>query len=87
MIDVLLAIGFWFVVGAPLILSAAAFLDAARRPEWAWVMSGRRRVIWMGVIVGGGVTYFLGPVVWAIYWFTARRDVAAIERGDFDGFT
>jgi len=81
------AIGFWLRVSAPIIITIIAFLDAARRPEWAWVMSNRRRVLWLGMLVGGGITYFVGPLVALVYWLTARRDVRSIERGDFDGLT
>jgi len=79
------AVGFWLGVGGPIIVTTIAFLDAARRPEWAWVMSNRRRVLWLGMLVGGGITYFAGPVVAAAYWLTARRDVRSIERGNFEG--
>ncbi|MDG2262954.1 MAG: hypothetical protein P8N50_11530 [Actinomycetota bacterium] len=86
MIDVIAAIGFWILVGFPFIMTAAAFLDAARRPEWCWAMARRRRAVWMGMIVGGGVSYFMGPIIAIAYWFTARRDVAAVERGEFRRF-
>lgn len=79
------AVGFWLRVGAPLIVTTIAFLDAARRPEWAWVMSNRRRILWLGLLLGGGITYFPGPLVAVVYWLTARRDVRSIERGDFEG--
>lgn len=85
MIDVLAAIGFWLLIGAPFIVTVAAFLDAARRPEWVWAMARRRRAVWMGVLVAGGVSYIGGPVIALLYFLTARRDVAAIERGELDG--
>ena len=87
MIDVLLAIGFWLLFGLPFIITVAAFLDAARRPEWARAMARRRRAVWMGVLVAGGVTYFVGPIVAIVYWLTARRDVSAVEHGQFGQFT
>lgn len=87
MTAIIAAIGIWLLVGLPFIVTAAALLDAAHRPEWAWVMAGRRRPVWMGIIVAGGVTYLAAPVITIIYWLTARRDVRAIERGDLDGFS
>lgn len=82
--EVTSAIGFWLLVGGPIIITTVALLDAARRPEWAWLMSNRRRLLWLGMLVAGVITYFPGPVIATLYWFTARRDVRSIERGDFE---
>ena len=38
----------------PLALTVWALLDAARRPEWAWALAGRRRVVWLAAILFGG---------------------------------
>lgn len=77
------AVWFWVLLGAPIIVTTIALLDAAKRPEWAWVMSNRRRILWLGILIAGVITYFPGPLVAAAYWLTARRDVRSIERGNF----
>ena len=62
--------------------TAGAFLDAARRPEWAWLLAGRHRALWMAMLIVGGFSLFFGPAVAVVYFFTARKDVAAAERGE-----
>jgi hypothetical protein len=80
-IDVLEAIGSVLLLASPIILAALAFIDAARRPEWAWALAGRRRVMWMAVLIAGGATVVAAPLFALAYFFIARRDVAAAERG------
>lgn len=81
MIDLLQAIGSVLLLGAPLIMVGLAFIDAARRPEWAWALAGRRRVMWMALLIAGGATVIAAPIFALAYFFTARRDVAAAENG------
>jgi hypothetical protein len=73
------------IIASPIIVVALAFIDAARRPEWAWSLAGRSRVMWMTMMVAGGVTVILGPFVALAYFVRARPDVAAAERGDIIG--
>ena len=40
----------------PLGISVWALLDAAHRPEWAWALAGKRRVVWMAAIMFGVLT-------------------------------
>lgn len=83
-IDIAAAILFWAAVAVPIILTGGAFLDAARRPEWAWALAGRRRVIWLAALMGGIITFVAGPPIAIWYLLTARRDVANAEKGRFD---
>ena len=69
------------LLGLPLIMVGLAFIDAARRPEWAWALAGRRRVMWMAMLIAGGATVIAAPFFALAYFFIARRDVAAAERG------
>jgi hypothetical protein len=81
-IDLLGAIGSVLLLASPLILVGLAFLDAARRPEWAWALAGRRRVMWMAMLIAGGATVVAAPLFALAYFLTARRDVARAERGE-----
>jgi hypothetical protein len=68
-------------LGAPLALTVWALLDAARRPEWAWALSGRRRVVWLAAILFGAMTVVVGVVVSSVYLWRVRPAVAAAEDG------
>lgn len=65
----------------PLIISGAAFLDAARRPQWAWALAGRRQVAWMVAILLGILSVIGGLIVSGIYLVRIRPQVAAAEDG------
>ncbi len=65
----------------PLILTVWALLDAARRPEWAWALCGRRRVVWLAAILFGGMTVVVGVVISSVYLLRIRPAVAAAENG------
>jgi hypothetical protein len=58
-----------------------ALLDAARRPEWAWALAGRRRVVWIAAIVFGAMTVLVGLVVATVYLVRVRPEIAAAEEG------
>jgi hypothetical protein len=58
-----------------------ALLDAARRPEWAWALAGRRRVVWMALILFGAMTVLVGLVVAVVYLVRVRPAIAAAEEG------
>lgn len=81
MTSVLWAVVWWILITSPLLLTAAAFLDAARRPGWAWGLAQRNRVMWLTLMVAGGVTLIGGPIIAIVYLVVARPDVAAAERG------
>jgi hypothetical protein len=65
----------------PIALTAWALLDAARRPEWAWALAGRRRVVWLAAILFGAMTLLVGLVVSSLYLLRVRPQVAAAESG------
>jgi hypothetical protein len=65
----------------PLSLTIWALLDAARRPQWAWALCGRRQVLWMAGIMFSALTVVGGMVVSAWYLTRVRHEVAAAEDG------
>jgi len=66
----------------PLGLSLWAFLDAARRPQWAWALSRHRQVVWMVAIPFGVFTVIGGLLISSWYLLVVRPGVAAVERGE-----
>ena len=72
------------VLATPLVLTLWALLDAARRPEWAWALAGRRRVVWLAAILFGAMTVVLGVVISSLYLLRVRPAVAAAEDGRLD---
>ncbi|HKX70047.1 MAG TPA: hypothetical protein VJM75_02415 [Acidimicrobiales bacterium] len=69
------------LAGVPLALSVWALLDAAGRPEWAWALAGRRRVMWIAAILFGVLTLGVGLVVSVVYLVRVRPQIAAAEQG------
>ena len=69
------------VCALPLALTVWALLDAARRPEWAWALAGRRRVVWMAAILFGAMALVVGLAVSAFYLVRVRPEVEAAESG------
>jgi hypothetical protein len=67
----------------PLSLTVWALLDAARRPQWAWALSGRRQVVWMAGIMFAALTDLGGMIVSSWYLAKVRHEVAAAEEGRF----
>lgn len=67
----------------PIGISLWAFLDAARRPQWAWALSGRRQVVWLVAIPFGVLTVIGGLLISLWYLFKVRPMIAAAERGEF----
>jgi len=66
----------------PLALTMWAFLDVAKRPGWAWALSGRNRVTWLVVIALGVLTLIGGIAISCWYLLRVRPQIAAIENGD-----
>lgn len=75
---VVLTVGF----ALPLSLTLWALLDAARRPEWAWALAGRRRVVWMAAIMFAALTVIGGVIVSSWYLLRVRHEIAAAEDGE-----
>ena len=65
----------------PLALTVWALLDAARRPEWAWALAGRRRVVWLAAILFGAMALVVGIVVSGVYLLKVRPEIEAAEAG------
>jgi hypothetical protein len=73
------------IAAAPLAISAWAFLDAAKRPSWAWSLAGRSQIAWMGAIGLGTITLIGGLVISGWYLLKVRPRIAATEAGDLRG--
>lgn len=69
------------VFAIPLALSVWALLDAARRPEWAFALVGRRRVVWVAAPLFGVLFLVPGLVIALWYLLRVRPQVAAAEDG------
>jgi hypothetical protein len=65
----------------PLSLTVWALLDAARRPQWAWALAGRRQVVWMAGIMFSALTVLGGVIVSSWYLTKVRHQVEAAEDG------
>ena len=65
----------------PLSLTVWALLDAARRPQWAWALAGRRQVVWMVGIMFSALTVVGGMAVSTWYLVRVRHEVRAAEDG------
>lgn len=81
----------WSVVGAlllacfaaiPIGISLWALLDAARRPRWAWALSGRRQIVWMAMIMFGALSLVGGLLISGWYLVKVRPALARVEGGD-----
>ncbi|HEV3226711.1 MAG TPA: hypothetical protein VGZ52_07745 [Acidimicrobiales bacterium] len=66
----------------PLGISVWALLDAAHRPEWAWALAGKRRVVWMAAIMFGVLTVIGGLIISSWYLAVIRPRIRAAEQGD-----
>ena len=82
-----LAVALAIAVGAavPLGVTLWALLDAARRPQWAWALSGRRQVVWMAAIMFSALTVVGGLALCSWYLRRVRHEVAAAEEGWLPG--
>jgi hypothetical protein len=69
----------------PLALTAWAFLDAARRPSWAWSLAGRSQVAWMVGTFLGVLTVIGGLLISGYYLAVVRPEIAAAENGEVPG--
>lgn len=65
----------------PLSLTIWALLDAARRPQWAWALAGRRQVVWMVGIMFSALTVVGGMAVSTWYLVRVRHEIRAAEDG------
>lgn len=81
LVDLGVAIALALFAAIPLSLTIWALLDAARRPQWAWALSGRRQVVWMAVIMFSALTVLGGLVVSTWYLTRIRHEIAGAEQG------
>lgn len=65
----------------PIGLSLWALLDCAKRPGWAWALSGRSQQVWMATILCGILLVPVGLCVSAYYLVRVRSMVADAENG------
>lgn len=79
--DWVLAIVAVTVASIPIGISTWALLDAAKRPEWAWALAGRQRVLWMAAIMFGVLTVLGGLAISVWYLRRVRPVIAAAEDG------
>lgn len=71
------------IASIPLAISVWALLDIARRPAWAWSLSGRNRVVWMAAVLVGMCSVVGGLIISGIYLVRIRPAVADAENGRF----
>lgn len=78
-----LAVALLIAIGAaiPLSITVWALLDAARRPQWAWALAGRRQVVWMAAILFGTFSVVGGLILSVWYLANVRHEIAAAEEG------
>ncbi len=69
------------LAAVPLSLTVWSLLDAARRPQWAWALAGRRQVVWMAGIMFSAFTVIGGLLTSAWYLTRIRHEIAAAEEG------
>jgi hypothetical protein len=77
------ALGLAVFAAVPLGLSLWALLDAARRPRWAWALTGRRQIVWMATICFGVLVLPIGLLASAWYLTRIRPHIRAVEDGHF----
>jgi hypothetical protein len=66
----------------PLLVSLWAFLDAARRPAWAWSFADRSQTAWMVAVGLGLLTVVGGLLVSGWYLLRIRPEIVAAESGE-----
>jgi hypothetical protein len=65
----------------PLAVSLWALLDIARRPAWAWGLSGRNRIGWLAAVLVGMCSVLGGLLISGYYLLWVRPAVADAEEG------
>lgn len=69
------------IFAIPISLSLWALLDCAKRPGWAWALSGRSQQVWMATILCGILLVPVGLCVSAYYLIRVRPRIADAEDG------
>lgn len=81
LLQLALALALAVFVAIPLSLTGWALLDAARRPQWAWALAGRRQVVWMAWIMFSALTVVGGMLVSTWYLTRIRAEIRDAEDG------
>lgn len=84
-LDVARALVVAIAFSVPLGITVWALLDAARRPQWAWALAERRQVVWLALILAGGLSVVGGLVISGWYLTKVRPVIRAVEDGDLGG--
>jgi hypothetical protein len=63
-----------------------ALLDAARRPQWVWALSGRSQALWMVGVLFGALLLVVGLLISSIYLLNVRPELKRIEAGELPGW-
>jgi hypothetical protein len=83
----LVAVVVTMACAVPIAISAWALLDAARRPQWAWALTGHRQVVWMAAILFGTLILVAGLIVSSLYLRRIRPVIANAENGLIGGLS
>jgi len=67
----------------PLVITMGAFLDAARRPRWAWALSAHTQVFWLAGLLFSTMTVVGGVIAAIWYALRVRPELVDIENGIF----
>ncbi len=81
----LTAIGVTAVLCLPIGLTLWALTDCARRPSWAWALSGRSQAGWLAAILMGALVCPAGVVICTVYLLRVRPIVHDAEDGRVPG--
>ena len=79
--DLIVAIVTTAIFAIPISLSLWALLDCAKRPGWAWALSGRSQQVWMATILCGILLVPVGMAISAYYLLRIRPAIADAEDG------
>ena len=73
----------WVAIASiPLVFVGGTFLNAAQRPQWVWVMSGRTQIGWLALLAIGTPVAPIGVPCALYYLLKVRPALVAIENGD-----
>lgn len=67
---------------APLVFVGAAFLHAARFPQFVWILAGRTQIVWLASLITGTLILPIGIPLAIYYLIKVRPVLSAIDAGD-----
>lgn len=68
----------------PFAITAAAFLHAARMPQWAWALSSHTQIWWLAGLAIGIPVFPVGIPAAIWYFVRLRPELNRIESGRID---